>query len=194
MPDDGGATYQFIPSADACDTCAGQAGEYDFPPAVPVHDNCRCQVVQKGLDCKDGSVRYEVRNLEVSEDSYTIEDVFIGDYTNRGEESLAATVAIKCEIEQESFDEGVEAELNWSPMCGSVSESVVFPARSTGEIRGEIEYQQIMCIGELWKICETPDPVAGFNSEECYVGEVGGIAVARTGLNGAYVVAEPLGE
>jgi len=173
-----GKVYTFEPGANPCDTCDAMAGDYDYRPVVPVHPNCVCQVKER--DEGDDDCEYEVRNLEVYVDTYT--ETTEMDYQNPGDTEAPITIQAELGILESAFDEGVEAALDWEPTWGGDSCSVTVPARSSGDVVLEVEYTQMVCSGELWRVCSRPDPIAGVQTEERLVGHVGGAIYARTAL------------
>lgn len=183
MSDGGAKRYLFVTGPNPCDICDGMEGEYDYQPHVPVHPHCQCTVSE--IEAEEAECDYEIRNLEIWEETYTESEEM--PYKNAGTNDATTDIEIDLEVVESSYDEGVEEAVEWSPQYGSNSGSVVIPAQSEGEIVLEVEYTQMVCSGELWKVCATPDPVAGVHTKETLVGNVGGMAIARTALVGLSV-------
>lgn len=174
--------YRLTPGGEGCDLCAGMAGEYPAPPDVPLHPNCQCTVDEIGDEESNKTCFFEIRQLESYEEKYTEEETKYWGY-NSPDEEFEIDFEVDLGIIEESFDPGVEDALSWSPDYGENSQTVTFPpGGGHGTISCQVEYTQIICKGELWRVCTTPDPIAGVHTEETYVADVGGMALARTAL------------
>jgi hypothetical protein len=158
------------------------AGEYDYPPAVPVHTECPCTVTggpsqQPGEDCYT-----EIRNLNVWVEKYT--ETKEEEVENPSDQPDHQSFDLIVGIELEDYDEGVEAAVHWEPEYGMDWTSVDLPPHFEGRLVLQIEYQQMVCSGELWQVCVKEDPVAGVHTRERQIGIAGGMAIACTGIVG----------
>ncbi|MCK6545931.1 hypothetical protein L6R52_08685 [Myxococcota bacterium] len=188
--------YEFeTQSANPCDICDGMAGEYDYPPSVPVHPHCECTVtaLEPMTPAEAGDCFLEVRGLEVWVDTYevTIEPDELDDVVNRGDVEGTLEIEYPLGVEVESYDDGVEEALEWEPEYGDDSASVDVPAHSSGHVELRVEYTQMMCLGELWQVCGTEDEETGLStSTETLVGSAGGGLIAVTAVLGAEFIAD----
>lgn len=168
--------YELVCNQDACDKCAGMAGFYYTRPPVPVHPNCKCRV----QTTKGAGVRYVVRNLQTQTTEW--EQTQTKSFGTNDKNAGGITFEADCGIVSEEFDEGVGEALNWDPPCDSI-EFHTLPLKPGCETTFVlvIGFAGVICQGERWEIRETED-----GTEEEFVGEVGGMATACTGLKNAW--------